>query len=220
MVLTSSSKVKVKEEDYFLIEGNLLFSKRGEFMDWYAIDKDYIKYLKDFDIYVPNIEYKDRMKCFLGILLKSDDMDYFAPLTSYKPKFTNMKNDIDFYKIVNSKTQKIYGAIDLNNMIPVTSENYTKITFDNLQQFREFTSLRDKKMYWKLLCTEASYIDENLILENAEKLYRLKEQRPNNNISKRCCDFKLLEEKCKEYIEKQNYFEESKDDFDIDITEE
>ena len=75
-------------------------------------------------------------------------------------------------------------------------------------------------MYWKLLCTEASYIDENLILENAEKLYRLKEQRPNNNISKRCCDFKLLEEKCKEYIEKQNDFEESKDDFNIDITEE
>ena len=37
---------------------------------------------------------------------------------------------------------------------------------------------------------------------------------------KRCCDFKLLEEKCKEYIEKQNDFEESKDDFDIDITEE
>ena len=61
MVLTSSSKVKVKEEDYFLIEGNLLFNKRDEFMDWYAIDKDYIKYLKNFDIYVPNIEYKDRM---------------------------------------------------------------------------------------------------------------------------------------------------------------
>ena len=168
-------------------------------MKWYAIDKNYIKYLKQYDDFVPNIEYKDRMKCFLGIILQTDNIDYFAPLTSYKPKFINMKNDIDFIKIQDKNTDKIFGAIDLNNMVPVMPENYTEITFDNLDNFRKFENNREKKSYWKLLNKELSLLNEKEILTNAEKLYRLKEQHPNNNISKRCCDFKKLEEKCLEY---------------------
>ena len=65
-------------------------------MEWYTIEKDYVNYLKKYDNFVSNIEYKNKMKCFLGIVLKIDGLDYFAPLTSYKPKFTKMKNDIDF----------------------------------------------------------------------------------------------------------------------------
>ena len=119
----------------------------GDKMFWYSINNDYIKYLKKYDKFVPNVEYKNKMKCFLGIILRLDGTDFFAPLTSYKKKFDNMKNDLDFFKIVNYKTGKIYGAIDLNNMIPVTSSNYTRVTFDNLEEFRIFDNQRDKKLY-------------------------------------------------------------------------
>ena len=78
--------------------------------------------------------------------MRLDGTDFFAPLTSYKKKFDNMKNDLDFFKIMNYKTGKIYGAIDLNNMIPVTSSNYTQVTFDNLEEFRIFDNQRDKKI--------------------------------------------------------------------------
>ena len=168
-------------------------------MEWYAIDKDYVNYLKKFDELVPDIDYKNKMKCFLGVVLTTDNIDYFAPLTSYKPKFINMKNDIDFFKIQDKNTDKIFGAIDINNMIPVMTENYTKLTIDNLEQFRDFDSEREKKGYWKLLQKELTLINEKEILVNAEKLYHLKEQHPENNIAKRCCDFKLLEEKCLDY---------------------
>ena len=85
------------------------------------------------------------MKCFLGVVLKTNDVDYFAPLTSYKPKFVNMKNDIDFFKIKDNSTGKIFGVIDINNMMPIMPENYTKLTLENLDKFRVFKNNREKK---------------------------------------------------------------------------
>ena len=87
-------------------------------MKWYAVKKEYIDYLKKWDKKIPNVDYGNRMKCFIGVIFIKNDIEYFAPLTSFKEKFISMKNDIDFYKITNYETGKIYGPIDINNMIP------------------------------------------------------------------------------------------------------
>ena len=110
-----------------------------------------------------------------------------------------MKNDIDFYKITNYETGKIYGAIDINNMIPIPKEMYTEITFENLESFREFKNKRDKKQYWKLLSKEIELIDEHELLSSAEKLYRIVTNHPESYLAKRCCNFRLLEEKYLSY---------------------
>ena len=168
-------------------------------MQWYALNKEYVNYLKQYDKLVPNIEYTGRLKCFLGIVFKSKNgFDYFAPLTSYKPKFQSMSNDIDFFKLVGTNG-KIYGAIDVNNMIPVPKSEYTDITLDNLDEFREFSTNREKKQYWKLLQTELLCINERILFNNAEKLYRFVTHYPNSPLAQRCCNYALLEEKCKEY---------------------
>lgn len=173
-------------------------------MKWYALNKEYVNYLKKYDDIVPNIEYAGKMKCFLGVLLKSNrGMEYFAPLTSYKPKFITMNNDIDFFKIV-GKQGKIYGAIDINNMIPVPKNEYVEVLYENISQFREFKNDRERKSYWKLLKTELSCINEDILLNNAEKLYRFVEQYPNSPLAQRCCNYILLEEKCIEYDRVQN----------------
>lgn len=39
------------------------------------------------------------------------------------------------------------------------------------------------------------------IIKKAVKLYHMMEQHPPELLQKRCCDFKLLEEKCKLYLE-------------------
>ena len=172
-------------------------------MNWYALNKKYVNYLKEFDTLVPDIEYTGRLKCFLGIIIKSKiGYDYFAPLTSYKPKFKTMNNDIDFFKLI-GVNKKIYGAIDINNMIPVPKTEYTEITLENLSEFREFSTNREKKQYWKLLQSELSCINEKVICNNAEKLYRMVIQYPNSPLAQRCCNYVLLEEKCKEYIKNQ-----------------
>lgn len=179
-------------------------------MKWYALNKEYVNYLKRYDCIVPDIEYTGRLKCFLGVVLKGDNgIDYFAPLTSYKPKFTTMKNDIDFFKIVGTQG-KIYGAIDINNMLPVSQSEYTEITLYNLPTFREFNNKREIKYYWKLLETELSCINEEVLLDNAEKLYRFVMQYPNSPLAQRCCNFSLLEEKCIEYNRVQSLLPELK----------
>ncbi len=168
-------------------------------MKWYALDKEYVNYLKQFDSIVPNIEYTGKLKCFLGIVFKSnDDISYFAPLTSYKPKFKTLKNDIDFFKII-GENNKIYGAIALNNMIPVPESEYKEVTKENLATLRQFENKRELRNYWKLLEKELKYIDQTFILNSAEKLFQFVENNPNSNLAQRWCDFQLLEEKCKEY---------------------
>lgn len=168
-------------------------------MKWYALNKEYVNYLKRYDSFVPNIDYTGRLKCFIGVVFKDNTgIDYFAPLTSYKPKFINMKNDIDFLKLVD-KNGKIYGAIDINNMIPVPKSEYIEITYDNLPMFRNFKNRRDQLSYWKLLNTEMKCINEPILLNNAEKLYRFVMNNPNSNLAQRCCNFSLLEKKCTEY---------------------
>lgn len=168
-------------------------------MKWYAVKKEYIDYLKKWDKKIPNVDYGNRMKCFIGVIFIKNDIEYFAPLTSFKEKFITMKNDIDFYKITNYETGKIYGAIDINNMIPIPKEMYTEITFENLESFREFKNKRDKKQYWKLLSKEIDLIDEHELLSSAEKLYRIVTNHPESYLAKRCCNFRLLEEKYLSY---------------------
>ena len=65
-------------------------------MKWYAVKKEYIDYLKKWDKKIPNVDYGNRMKCFIGVIFIKNDIEYFAPLTSFKEKFISMKNDIDF----------------------------------------------------------------------------------------------------------------------------
>ena len=109
-----------------------------------------------------------------------------------------MSNDIDFFKLV-GVNGKIYGAIDINNMIPVPKTEYLEIKFENLDEVRNFSTNREKKQYWKLLQAELACINERVLCNYAEKLYRLITKYPNSPLGKRCCNFKLLEEKCKEY---------------------
>lgn len=168
-------------------------------MNWYALNKRYVNYLRKYDKLVPDIEYTGRLKCFLGIVFRSKSgYDYFAPLTSYKPKFQEMSNDIDFYKLVGTNG-KIYGAIDINNMIPVPQSEYKEISLDNLNEFRDFSTNREKKQYWKLLQVELSCINEKYIHKNAEKLFIFVTKYPSSPLAQRCCNFRLLEDKCMNY---------------------
>ena len=80
------------------------------------------------------------LRPFVGVLFEIDGFEYFAPLSSPKPKHKNMKNTIDFFKIKGGEL----GAINFNNMIPVNIENYVLIdlnketTLANEQKYLKF----------------------------------------------------------------------------------
>ena len=82
------------------------------------VNTNYCDYLRKFD---PRVAYnmnEKEIRPFVGILFKIEDCEYFAPLSSPKPKHKKMKNTIDFLKIKNGEL----GAVNFNNMIPVKRE--------------------------------------------------------------------------------------------------
>lgn len=81
------------------------------------------------------------------------------------------------------------GIIKLNNMIPVNIKNLRYIDFNNIE---------DKK-YRNLLIQQNNYIQLNTdkIREKANKLYQFVINDNKKFFTDICCDFKLLEEKCK-----------------------
>ena len=100
-----------------------------------------------------------------------------------------MKNNMDFLKIGN------YAVINLNNMFPVPKSQCIYVDIS-----KEFNS-----SYKALLSAEYRIITSlaDRIVKNAKSLYEYKMKNENiTPLAKRCNDFKLLEEKCKEYCAK------------------
>lgn len=106
-------------------------------------------------------------------------------MSSPKLKHLKLKSKLDFLKIDNGKL----GAINFNNMLPVTKNNIIKLDLN-----KEFLT-RSEEKYKKLLKEQIYWLNRN-----DEKLYdKYIDSTLNTNIAKRCCNFKLLEEKCNEF---------------------
>lgn len=156
------------------------------------INSDYCDYLRKFDNKVSYNKYEKELRPFIGILFKIDSCEYFAPLSSPKDKHKKMKNTVDFFKIKNGNL----GAVNFNNMIPVTKNNYSLIDLT-----KETLTLSELK-YQKLLKEQLNWLNQNYeqVKNKSLKLYKLyiTDKLPKN-IKDRCCNYKLLEVKCKEY---------------------
>ena len=64
-----------------------------------VVDKKYINYLTQFDSRVGYVEYGERLKLHVGILLTIGDFHYYVPISSAKPKHQKMSNSLDFHKL-------------------------------------------------------------------------------------------------------------------------
>ena len=160
------------------------------------VNSKYCNYLRKYDYRVSFNGNKKKLRPFVGILFEIGKLKYFAPLSSPKLKHLNMKNSIDFYKIDGGKL----GAINLNNMIPIPETEYSRVNIHT----KNLTKAEEK--YKELLKDQLRWINRKgqILRKKAITLYnkRITNKLPKE-ICDRCCDFLLLEEKCKEYIKKQ-----------------
>lgn len=156
------------------------------------VDYKYCNYLRNFDERVPFNSGVKRNRPFIGVLFQVNDIEYFTPLSSPKEKHKKMKNTIDFIKIDNGNL----GAINFNNMIPIKKECYEEI---NLMAK---TKNEAENKYYHMLYLQLIWLNRNYIrvTKKAHNLYYFyKANKLKENVSKRCCNFSLLEEKCHEY---------------------
>lgn len=161
------------------------------------INSKYCEYLRQFDYRVSYNSNEKESRPFVGILFKIHEVEYFAPLSSPKAKHLKMKNTLDFYKIDSGKL----GAINFNNMIPVPTSEYIFINVNNN------VSTKDEANYQELVKNQLRWLNDNKfnLRKRAQNLY---ERSINNKlpkiVEKRCCDFRLLEEKCFLYQNRKN----------------
>lgn len=157
------------------------------------VDSNYCNYLRKYDEKVPyNFKEKDN-RPFVGVLFNVKDMMYFAPLSSPKIKHLKMKDQLDFLRIDQGKL----GAINFNNMIPVNSNNITLI------DIKKITKDKSTKKYLKLLDKQIFWLNrhKNKVYKYSVNLYnKYTENKLPFAIYKRCCNFKLLEKICNEYL--------------------
>ncbi len=156
------------------------------------IDYKYCNYLRQFDNKVPLNYGKKETRPFVGVLFIVNNFEYFAPLSSPKPKHLKMESKLDFFKIDNGKL----GAINFNNMIPVTDRNIINLDLDKVYEDNDsnrYQKLLKSQLFWLNRHRKSLYYRANTLYNNyiSNKLPK--------NIKKRCIDFKLLEEKCLEY---------------------
>ena len=103
-----------------------------------------------------------------------------------------MKNNLDIVKIDGGR----YGVVNFNNMIPVTSKNYELFDLNAIP--KDTYELKRQN----LLKSQLLWLNKNIknVKGKALNLYdKYKKGRLDERIKSRCCDFILLEEKCKEY---------------------
>lgn len=155
----------------------------------YEVNADYIDYLS---AYAPHLFQNKKAgqkneRKYIGIVFQINGLDYFAPLSSFKPKHHRMKEAIDFIKV------KDYAVINLNNMFPVplTQRKYVDIRSERDPHYRA------------LLLAEYRFIKsiQEKIRKNAQNVYKIKiKEGTSSALAKRCNDFLALEKACKEYI--------------------
>ena len=156
------------------------------------VDAIYCDYLRDYDSKVPYNAGTKILRPYIGVLFTINNCEYFAPLSSPKPKHKNLKNTIDILKI----NQGEYGVINFNNMIPINESNYIEFDLNKIP--------KDKKEMLRinLLKNQLRWLTSNKkeVINKSKLLYDLytKNKLPQN-VKDRCCNFILLEEKCKEY---------------------
>lgn len=109
---------------------------------------------------------------------------------------------IKFFQVVRfakkcqtGNTEHLLSVIDLKKMIPIKNGLYTKVNLvhssTDSEETRNYKNLMNKEFAFCLKIL-------HLIIQKASKVYE--KQMTTGKVVKFCCDFKLLEEKCNDYL--------------------
>lgn len=155
---------------------------------FYEIDEKYIDFLSQFSEHLfHNAKVSQTYsRKYVGILFEINGIKYFAPLSSFKPKHKRLSETVDFIKIGDM------AVINLNNMFPVPETAYS-LKNPNTEKSQQYRTLLNNEIRIIKQKTEQ-------IINNAKTVYNHKITNDGKSkLSQRCNDFKLLEEKFKEW---------------------
>lgn len=180
----------------YICGGPLFFIKKEVVMqnklDFYFINDEYISFLSKTEIEsrgfsrVPIFQYGEhrKQKFMIGIILKINNFNYFAPISSSCVQYKN--------NILIKSNGAVVSSIRFNYMFSVPKSEIQKAIFSNVSN----------SSYKNLLINELNYCREKEveIFKLAFSTYKAVLLGKNLGLVNNSCDFKLLEQKCLEYI--------------------
>ena len=101
----------------------------------------------------------------------------------------------------NDKLKPFFGELMRVGDLAYVSE-MTDLEYEKIEEYVDFKNDTAKSKYIDLLKREMKYIKELPLENNARSLYALKYDKPEHVISKRCFDFKTLENGAHNWTEK------------------
>lgn len=151
-------------------------------LKFYKVSDEYINFLKKIDPTILNNTYENRKRPYVGVVLTFGIHQYFAPLSSYKPKYDNVKNHT-IHKIIGKNNKKL-AVIKFNCMFPIIQTEIELMDFE-----------KEEKKYKDLLEEEYRAVlrEQDKIRDKALKLYNAV-KKGHTFYSKISCKFSLLEQ--------------------------
>lgn len=167
-------------------------------LNLYSVSDSYIKYLRQFDekIYDNKEEIRTHERKYLGVVLTVNEFNYYIPMSSPKKSdYKDFKNKIireDAKTIIRMKEGgRLYGTLRISNMIPVPITELEPYSISNETDIK----------YKDLVMGELRYINnnKNKIVKYAKIVYNQRIKNIDIPYIKNTVDFRLLEEKLKEW---------------------
>ena len=150
---------------------------------FYDVDENYTDYLRKIESRIPHISYGTNDKFLCGIVLKINDFNYYAPISSFRQRqFTNIP-------IIHNN--QIIGTIRFSYMFPCP---------DDVLIEKDFSQISDLN-YRNLLIDEWNFCnrEETKIKKKAEYIYKRYLSGHDSVLQNHCCNFKILEDMCLKY---------------------
>ena len=162
-------------------------------MRWINVNEDYLQYLRKEEKRIPRTDYgEDKYKPFFGVLFEIDNLYYITQVSHPQDRHKKLKQQLDFYKLFDPNNRLI-AVINLNYMFPIPKEETTPFLKKHIDTYRTFKTQSEKSKYIDLLDIELRIINKMNLSDKAQELYKLKYDKPEDTISKRCIDFKRME---------------------------
>ncbi len=168
-------------------------------MQWINVNEKYLDFLRTFESRIPFTNYgNDKYKPFFGVLFTKDNFCYITQISHAQKRHLKMRKQQDFYKIYDpANSSRLIAVVNLNYMFPIPKSETSPFIKSEIESYRSFANETEKNKYISLLNLELKEIKKLNLSEAAIKLYNDKYDFPDSSVSKRCLDFKALEQYAK-----------------------
>lgn len=164
-------------------------------MDFYRINEEYIKFLQRYEkdkrgvTKVPNIRYTDRNKFAFGAVMKVNGINYYVSVSSF-----DKKQEANILIRVPGDEKEVKGSLRFNYMVPVPDECIEKLVIKDVED-EKYRLLLNKEYQFCMINAER-------IQKKANKIYKIVTTNRKQILIDNSCAFHILEDGCREYIEK------------------